>query len=1178
MANFPALLKGTTSHSTSTVPPLPDGFTLDAKPDFGLNQKHTAATAKPSDSFDLSKLPAGFVLDEPTVPDLPRGFTLDTPEVASALPEGFFLDDPLNPAGTGVGRAVERGLLRTGSTLPSILAQKDATRLADAQLAEADLIRQVFLETTRLPDVPEGVDISTPELASAAIAAAGYPASFANTFRQTYDIRARDLVEAQQDPQAVLDRGVANLQAAQDLNQRAAAIPNSPGAQEFRDVLASSPDTVSDTLNAYLQNPGIAALFLGETAAESLPQIAAAGATTLATRSPAAGAAVLGGGTVAQEFGSSAAEFFAEKGVAVQTPEDAAALLRDTDLMSEASRRGLGRGVVIALFEMAGQGAAAQTLFKSATKEAAKDVAVQAATGGGGEAAARVATGQELSAQEIITEALAEGVTAPLEVGPAAIQDARSRRADGGSPGPINPGEALSQAIDEQVNQTELPAGFTLDGPETQVETAETPENTASLVELSENDGATAPEIDESAPPEAPEIVNPEVGEGAPVATPEVGTESDLTPDSVTDEIPVASADVETDPDAEAVDFDANTAPPARNNTGGAPTSFADGAPELGAAPTLDEASQTRRQSNYEQAYRDAGMEPDEAVLLPPARKVAVLSKLWKDKIGINVQRGTGRKRGKANDATENLLDGYRNMQSMAHSLGLPVQALSLGGKLNVSMDGKSRSYLGLYDSNTRTIHMPERSNSFAHEWAHALDHFLLDKLRPGSEARLLSRHVRGAGLDPKAGFDGKFINLVHSLFFDEADLAVQAMRAEQEASATVKAGPNAGQPTKAAQRAQEKLERLLAGATKIKVKPSNFRGKSKAANPAKAGYFGSVHELLARAFEAYVASKVGATGGSNEFIAKGDQAYLNDADAALADLYPKATDRLKIFAAFDEIMNELSQTGALTEGRVTPAADKPADMDVLDPAHWAKLGLLEDSRNTTALKEEMRRIRNGSAQPRHTPLGVHQVRRVYLGAECGDRHQKGRERQGVLPPGAAAPGRHRPVLPVFAARAGESPSQTRTKGSAAFPERAYGPGNDRPWVRQEHWRDVRRSPRACDEPGRVRDQQHAEGPQAGALDHRPIEEDGQRGDPQLAARQGRPRCNQSTNTGGRRLAPDHGQSLSGSRECGDRAGLYREHRVCPPDAHVRQGQRRPGHFRGRRYETLWRSLRPDLG
>ena len=454
---------------------MPDGFILDAAPNLGLSQQRgsfaqpkatppaggSSPKGNPFDAFDAPASANPFdVFDTPALANPFDAF--DAPAAAAenipSLPDGFTLDsDPSvsNPAGTALGRALKRGVLRTRSTLPAIQAQKGATVLADAALAESDLIRNVFLETTRLPDVPEGVDISTPELASAAIAQMGYPADFANVFRQTYDIRARDAGAAIGNEADVAQRAIENVQAAQGLNDRAAALPGSASAEQFKQVLSAAPDTTLDVLKAYAQNPGTALAFLGETAAESLPQMGASAATTLATRSPALGAAVLGGGTLTQEFGSSVSEFFREHGVSPKTPEEAAALIRNPDLMAAASRRGVGRGVVIALAEMAGQGVAAKQLFKGPVKEATKDVTAQMVAGGGGEALARAATGQDMSAREIITEALAEGIATPVEVGATVYQSRKNKKL----------AEQQPVVVTEQIPA--LPSGYVLDSERT---------------------------------------------------------------------------------------------------------------------------------------------------------------------------------------------------------------------------------------------------------------------------------------------------------------------------------------------------------------------------------------------------------------------------------------------------------------------------------------------------------------------------------------------------------------------------------------------------------------------------------------------------------------------------------------------------------------------------------------
>ena len=59
----------------------------------------------------------------------PESVVSQNPPVLSSSP----LVDPDNPAGTGFGRAVQRGAVTTYAALPTMLATADARALADAQ-------------------------------------------------------------------------------------------------------------------------------------------------------------------------------------------------------------------------------------------------------------------------------------------------------------------------------------------------------------------------------------------------------------------------------------------------------------------------------------------------------------------------------------------------------------------------------------------------------------------------------------------------------------------------------------------------------------------------------------------------------------------------------------------------------------------------------------------------------------------------------------------------------------------------------------------------------------------------------------------------------------------------------------------------------------------------------------
>lgn len=361
--------------------------------------------ANPFDQFDITEPVAGAVI--------------------SANPEPTATPD--NPEGTAIGRAIERGLLRTASSLPAYAAAKDNQAMVDAAIGGDAIIRELFLNTTRLPEVPQGIDLTSPEAAAAAIAELGYPASMVNNFRQVYDLRQKNAtgVTSETLPD-MMERAGGNLLTARELNDDAAALQFSPRAEGYRKAYEAAPDDFRGTLGTVTDDPLGFLSFLGEVVAESVPQLAASAATTAVTRSPATGSALLAGGAVAQEYGASVDEFLHENNVSLSTPDEAAALLTDGDLLRKASERGMTRGVVIAAFEAMGQGAVAKSLFKSAVKNAAVDTGVQMGTGAGGEMAAREMAGQEQSFKEAFIEAMAEGVTTPVEVGIATSKDVKA--------------------------------------------------------------------------------------------------------------------------------------------------------------------------------------------------------------------------------------------------------------------------------------------------------------------------------------------------------------------------------------------------------------------------------------------------------------------------------------------------------------------------------------------------------------------------------------------------------------------------------------------------------------------------------------------------------------------------------------------------------------------------------
>jgi hypothetical protein len=376
--------------------------------------------------------------------------------------------------------------------------------------------------------------------------------------------------------------------------------------------------------------------------------------------------------------------------------------------------------------------------------------------------------------------------------------------------------------------------------------------------------------------------------------------------------------------------------------------------------PGFRDVSFNSERSVWEGAFTDAGMSPDEGMLLKPEQKKNVLIRLLNNTFGINTAVASNML---APNAVNSMLDAYRNVRFMLHTLGLPLKALGLGGTLNLSLEKFKGGYLGMFDGATMTIHMPDRSNSFAHEWMHALDAHLLKLINPAAREYLLSKLTRNEGLDPTNSLQEAFINLVNTVSFHETALALKIMDLEQIASQVIQKGPNAGQPTVKAQEAQKTIDRLKSGATRLKIAGTNFKSDSKAFGNATGGqagaeYFGSIHEMLARAFEAWIAHKVELAGGTNEFITKGDSAYLSDEDPRLRMTFPKASERLAIFDAFEKLFDHIRAQAILGPGT---GAAKPADENIMDGNFWNKVVSGAPAQSTNPFVEEWNAYKNAA-------------------------------------------------------------------------------------------------------------------------------------------------------------------------------------------------------------------------
>lgn len=382
--------------------------------------------------------------------------------------------------------------------------------------------------------------------------------------------------------------------------------------------------------------------------------------------------------------------------------------------------------------------------------------------------------------------------------------------------------------------------------------------------------------------------------------------------------------------------------------------------PQGSLTPSFLSMSFTDKNSVYEAAFRAAGMEPDKARLLPAARQIAILSKLLEDTYGVKIElpqvtvkratvsgRKVEEKRPQISDrdAIDQMLDAFRQMQMMAHVLGLPVGSVGLreggvtGPGLVLSLTRRLKGALGMYsyepEGGARKITLPGRSNSFGHEWGHALDHFV-HALFKGDWSKMLSRDIFKTGVTPASKSNQiaqAFTGVLQAMYGERAAMAALQIDLTLQAAQLNKKG----EQTAAAKKAQGYLNMIEAGA---KLPPDAWSGYfTTSAQFDKAfgggGYFTDPAEMFARAFEAYLGTKAAAISGlPTSFLSKPDWAY-NDSDETRASLtFPRGTDQIRVFAAIDRLMDEIREHGVFGEGRAT----KPEDSDVYQSRVWDKM------------------------------------------------------------------------------------------------------------------------------------------------------------------------------------------------------------------------------------------------
>lgn len=200
-------------------------------------------------------------------------------------------------------------------------------------------------------------------------------------------------------------------------------------------------NSFGEAWNAFTESPFTVVKELGARSATASAVSLAPAIAAGAVAGPAGFAVGSGAGSGGMEYISSIRDGLQREGIDVDDPNAMIKAASDPELMARVKDYAQTRGGIIGAIDAATGGLATKTfapkaLTSPASREAANLVTqtgIQMAGGAGGEAAAQLATGQELQPGQIAAEAAGELIGAPIDIAGAAVAGVRERAAGANS-------------------------------------------------------------------------------------------------------------------------------------------------------------------------------------------------------------------------------------------------------------------------------------------------------------------------------------------------------------------------------------------------------------------------------------------------------------------------------------------------------------------------------------------------------------------------------------------------------------------------------------------------------------------------------------------------------------------------------------------------------------------------
>jgi len=293
----------------------------------------------------------------------------------------------------------------------------------------------------------------------------------------------------------------------------------------------------------------------------------------------------------------------------------------------------------------------------------------------------------------------------------------------------------------------------------------------------------------------------------------------------------------------------------------------------------------------------------------------------------------------------------YDALHDLARALNLPAKAMSLDGTLAVAFGarGKGGRAAAHYEPDRTVINMTKLSGagSLAHEWAHALDHYLGEthSQNPYKGSVQSLTGWRDTPANPQTHYRfGKFESankalplklrvaanrLMDTLFgVEEADHAAEdRIRKQIEAKKSgikswadqvnrIKERMKTGGSRQGLKQAEDQveiwgrnlkaLERQLEEGIVKKTVASNFVKEATKLSGTTGDYWRRPNELFARSFEAYVFDKIAAEGFASQYLVQGVEQDRYGAGFK-GNPYPVGSEREAINAAYDRLFRALA-------------------------------------------------------------------------------------------------------------------------------------------------------------------------------------------------------------------------------------------------------------------------------